>query len=48
MQDEPEGGIGFSHKMSPKERSAKLGIDHQLANRNPVEPGADPDICGGQ
>jgi hypothetical protein len=48
MQDEPEGGIGFSRKMSLKERSAMLGIDHQLANRDPVEPGADPGICGGQ
>jgi hypothetical protein len=36
MQDEPGEGLGFSYKMSLKERSAKLGFDHQLTNRDAI------------
>jgi hypothetical protein len=48
MQDEPEGKMGFSYKMSLKERSAMLGIDHQRANRGQTEPGANPGVSGGK
>jgi hypothetical protein len=32
MQDEPEAGACFSHKMSLKGRTRMLGIDHQHAS----------------
>jgi hypothetical protein len=48
MRDEPREGLGFSYKMSLKERSVKLGLDHQHTNRNAIELGADPGIFGGK
>src|SRR5690348_6823925 len=48
MQDEPEGGYGFSHKMSLKERLRMLGIEDQRARRRTIEPGADPGVFRGQ
>lgn len=48
MQDEPEAGIGFSHKMSLKERLGMLGIEDQRARWRTVEPGADPSVFGRQ
>src|SRR5277367_1334293 len=46
MQDEPEGGVGFSHKMSLEEGIGMLGIDHQHGRRRKAEPGGDPGISG--
>jgi hypothetical protein len=40
MQDEPEAELGFSHKMSLKDRM--LGIDRQHGRFRQVEPGTDP------
>jgi hypothetical protein len=49
MQDEPEGRIGFSYKMSlEREGSVKLGIDRQHARWRETKPGADPGADGGQ
>ena len=48
LGDEPERGLCFSHKMSLKERSRMLGIDHQRAISREVEPGTDPGVFGGQ
>src|SRR5215472_11671301 len=48
MQDEPEEGGCFSHRMSLKgERSWMLGIDHPRASsKSETEPGADPGVSG--
>ncbi len=48
MQDEPERGAGFSHKMSLKGKIGMLGIDHQHGRFRSREPGADPGVSGGQ
>ncbi len=49
MQDEPEGGVSFSHKMSLKGGGVSmLGIDHPHARRQDAEPGADTAVSGGQ
>src|SRR5579864_3121232 len=48
MQDEPEAGTCFSHKMSPKGRFRMLGIDHQHGRRRETEPGTDPGLDRGQ
>ncbi len=48
MQDEPEAGACFSHKMSLKGRTRMLGIDHQHGRRKETEPGADPGVFGSQ
>src|SRR5712692_7854203 len=48
MQDEPDGGLCFSYKMSLKEGFRMLGIDHQRAIRRKTEPGTDPGISGRQ
>src|SRR5437588_2543807 len=48
IQDEPEAGSCFSHKMSLKRRFRMLGIDHQHGRRRETEPGADPGLGGGQ
>ena len=48
IQDEPETGIGFSHKMSLKGGIGMLGIDHQHGRFGSDEPGADPGVSGGQ
>ena len=48
MQDEPEPGVCFSHKVSLKGRSRMLGIDDQRAIKRTIEPGADPGVFGGQ
>src|ERR1035437_6603687 len=48
MQDEPEPGSGFSYKMSLKGKAGMLGIDHQNGRLRSREPGADPDVPGGQ
>jgi hypothetical protein len=48
MQDEPEGGNGFSRKMSLKERLRMLGIEDQRAEWRAVEPGADAGVSGEQ
>src|ERR1700732_5372322 len=48
MQDEPEAGTCFSHKMSLKGRFRMLGIDHQYGRRRRTEPGADAGLGGGQ
>ena len=45
-QDEPEKGIGFSHKMSLKGRIGMLGIDHQHGRFRSDEPGAGPGVSG--
>jgi hypothetical protein len=37
MQDEPEAGACFSHKMSLKGRTRILGIDHQHARRKEIK-----------
>ena len=38
MQDEPERGTGFSHKMSLKGKIGMLGIDHQHGRFRSGEP----------
>ena len=38
IQDEPETGIGFSYKMSPKGGNGMLGIDHQHGRFGSDEP----------
>ena len=49
MQDEPERGYGFSHKMSLKGVGiGMLGIDHQHGRFRSGEPGADPGVFGGE
>src|ERR1700680_1269927 len=48
IQDEPEAGVGFSHKMNLKGMFRMLGIDHQHGRLGEVEPGADPGVFGGQ
>ena len=48
MQDEPEAGMGFSHKMSLKERLRMLGIEDPRARWRTIEPGADPGVFGEQ
>src|ERR1700686_5046250 len=48
IQDEPEAGNGFSHKMSLKGRNGMLGIDHQHGRFGSDEPGADRGISGRQ
>ena len=48
MQDEPERGAGFSHKMSLKGGIGMLGIDHQHGRFRSGEPGADPGVFGGE
>jgi len=48
MQDEPEAGTCFSHKMSLKGRFRMLGIDHQHGRRREPEPGTDPGLDRGQ
>ena len=48
MQDEPEVGMGFSYKMSLKERLRMLGIEDQGARRTTTEPGSDPGVFRGQ
>ena len=48
IQDEPETGIGFSHKMSLKGRVGMLGIDHQHGRFRSDEPGTDPGVSGRQ
>ena len=48
MQDEPEAEIGFSYKMSLKERSRMLGIENQHAGWRAPEPGTDPGVSGSQ
>jgi hypothetical protein len=44
MQDEPEAGVGFSHKMSLKERFRMLGIDHQHGRLTKTRSGANPGV----
>ena len=45
MQDEPERGVCFSHKMSLKGRGVgMLGIDRPRAKRQQVEPATDPAV----
>jgi hypothetical protein len=46
MQDEPEPGLGFSHKMSLKGNIGMLGVDHQRGRFRSGEPGADSGHCG--
>src|ERR1700680_4776560 len=41
MQDEPGAGGCFAYKMSLKEGSAMLGIDHQSGAKTGDEPGGD-------
>jgi hypothetical protein len=48
MQDEPEEGVGFSYKMSLKERSRMLGVENQHARRKTTQPGSDPGVSGSQ
>jgi hypothetical protein len=49
MQDEPEGGCGFSRKMSLKGVGiGMLGIDHQHGRFGSGEPGADPGVFSGE
>ena len=48
IQDEPETGTGFSHKMSLKGRVGMLGIDHQHGRFGSDKPGADPGVSGRQ
>src|SRR5688572_6384557 len=48
IQDEPERRACFSHKMSLKRRSGKLGIDHQGAKQEGIEPRTDAGISAGQ
>src|ERR1700726_4131045 len=44
IQDEPEAGMGFSHKMSLKEKLGMLGIDSPHGRFQTDEPGADPGV----
>jgi hypothetical protein len=48
MQDEPEGRICFSYKMSLEERFGMLGIDDTDTGRGTVKPGADAGVGRGQ
>jgi len=48
MQDEPEAGTCFSHKMSLKGGFRMLGIDHQHGRWRKAGPGADPGLGRGQ
>ena len=45
MQDEPERGVCFSHKMSLQDRGVgMLGIDYPSAKRRQVESATDPAV----
>src|SRR5580700_546981 len=44
IQEEPEAGVGFSHKMSLKEKLGMLGIDSPHGRHQSDEPGADPGV----
>src|SRR5450759_2769272 len=49
IQDEPEAGGRFQHKMSLKGAGlGMLGVDHQHGTGKADEPGADPGIHGSQ
>src|SRR5665213_403652 len=46
IQDEPEIGHGFSHKMSLKDGIGMLGIDHRHGRFRSDKPGAGPGVSG--
>ena len=47
MQDEPEGGYGFSRKVSLRRRGWMLGIDHQHERHGSKKPESDRGVSDG-